>query len=47
VHRTGAGQGQTRFEDSAAKTTWIYEGINQVQRIVMARQLLSGVLGLG
>jgi alkylation response protein AidB-like acyl-CoA dehydrogenase len=27
----------------AAKTTQIYEGTNQVQRIVMARQLLAGV----
>jgi alkylation response protein AidB-like acyl-CoA dehydrogenase len=27
----------------AAKTTQIYEGTNQVQRIVMARQLLNGV----
>jgi alkylation response protein AidB-like acyl-CoA dehydrogenase len=26
-----------------AKTTQIYEGTNQVQRIVMARQLLAGV----
>jgi alkylation response protein AidB-like acyl-CoA dehydrogenase len=26
-----------------AKTTQIYEGTNQVQRIVMARQLLNGI----
>jgi alkylation response protein AidB-like acyl-CoA dehydrogenase len=26
-----------------AKTTQIYEGTNQVQRIVMGRQLLAGV----
>jgi alkylation response protein AidB-like acyl-CoA dehydrogenase len=26
-----------------SKTTQIYEGTNQVQRIVMARQLLAGV----
>ncbi len=30
-----------------AKITQIYEGTNQVQRIVMAKQLLAGVLGLG
>jgi alkylation response protein AidB-like acyl-CoA dehydrogenase len=29
-----------------AKITQIYEGTNQVQRIVMARQLLSGIQGL-
>jgi alkylation response protein AidB-like acyl-CoA dehydrogenase len=28
---------------SDAKITQIYEGTNQVQRIVMARQLLAGV----
>jgi alkylation response protein AidB-like acyl-CoA dehydrogenase len=28
-----------------AKITQIYEGTNQVQRIVMARQLLSGLRG--
>jgi len=28
-----------------AKITQIYEGTNQVQRIVMAKQLLAGVLG--
>jgi alkylation response protein AidB-like acyl-CoA dehydrogenase len=27
-----------------AKITQIYEGTNQVQRIVMARQLLKGVI---
>ncbi|WP_405064687.1 hypothetical protein OG474_25405 [Kribbella sp. NBC_01505] len=27
-----------------AKITQIYEGINQVQRIVMARQLLKGLV---
>ena len=28
----------------AAKNTQIYEGTNQVQRIVMARQLLNGTI---
>ena len=28
-----------------AKITQIYEGTNQVQRIVMARQLLKGLAG--
>ena len=33
----------TRARGVAAKVTQIYEGTNQVQRIVMARQLLAGV----
>jgi alkylation response protein AidB-like acyl-CoA dehydrogenase len=31
------------YADGSAKTTQIYEGTNQVQRIVMARQLLAGI----
>jgi hypothetical protein len=42
------GQGHTGMEEpncdlSCAKITQIYEGTNQVQRIVMARQLLKGL----
>ncbi|TIC87884.1 hypothetical protein E8D34_06175 [Nocardioides sp. GY 10113] len=41
----GAGQRPVRGADvgGARRTTQIYEGTNQVQRIVMARQLLAGV----
>jgi alkylation response protein AidB-like acyl-CoA dehydrogenase len=35
--------GQRRIQLLEPKTTQIYEGTNQVQRIVMARQLLAGV----
>jgi hypothetical protein len=35
--------GQEACVSVAPKTTQIYEGTNQVQRIVMARQLLAGV----
>ena len=35
--------GQRGCAGGAAKTAQIYEGTNQVQRIVMARQLLAGV----
>jgi alkylation response protein AidB-like acyl-CoA dehydrogenase len=43
-----AGQGPDRrrvpiWPVSDAKITQIYEGTNQVQRIVMARQLLKGL----
>jgi alkylation response protein AidB-like acyl-CoA dehydrogenase len=43
-----AGQGPDRcsapiWPASGAKITQIYEGTNQVQRIVMARQLLKGL----
>jgi alkylation response protein AidB-like acyl-CoA dehydrogenase len=34
--------GQRQFAGAGAKTTQIYEGTNQVQRIVMGRQLLAG-----
>jgi alkylation response protein AidB-like acyl-CoA dehydrogenase len=31
------------YADGHAETTQIYKGTNQVQRIVMARQLLGGI----
>jgi alkylation response protein AidB-like acyl-CoA dehydrogenase len=48
VNGKSAGQGVNRvvWDRSAvrhAKITQIYEGTNQVQRIVMARQLLKGL----
>jgi len=42
-HRMSESAGQPGCVGSAAKTTQIDEGTNQVQRIVMARQLLAGV----
>ncbi|HSC86773.1 MAG TPA: hypothetical protein VLC09_05860 [Polyangiaceae bacterium] len=40
---TGIGAGQRACVSHGPKTTQIYEGTNQVQRIVMARQLLAGI----
>ncbi|WP_445257458.1 hypothetical protein [Nocardioides aurantiacus] len=40
---TGVFPGQNHFAGFGPKTTQIYEGTNQVQRIVAARQLLAGI----
>lgn len=39
----GVFAGQVGYMTSDSKTTQIYEGTNQVQRVVMARQLLKGL----
>jgi alkylation response protein AidB-like acyl-CoA dehydrogenase len=40
--RLGAAVGLAGRADSGAQITQIYEGTNQIQRMVMARQLLKG-----
>ncbi|NHC21849.1 hypothetical protein G6553_01500 [Nocardioides sp. IC4_145] len=42
-HPRGVCPGHDAFRGALNKITQIYEGTNQVQRIVMARQLLAGV----